>query len=140
MVADGCGFNRKSTAYSTALLALRRFGRRSLKQMSAGLISLLLIWGVTVQGADAPMNTPMNAPRIDGLSAASSDVSLVENRAGGEGQSAVVSAVLPDGDKPFQVLRPKMTNHRLTTSRLSIPSADQRVMASLSETGLGERE
>lgn len=136
MVADGCGFNRKSTAYSTALLALRRFGRRSLKQMSAGLISLLLIWGVTVQGAD----TPMNAPRIDGLSAASSDVSLVKNRAGGEGQLAVVSAVLPDGDKPFQVLRPKMTNHRLTTSRLSIPSADQRVMASLSETGLGERE
>ena len=136
MIADGCVLNRKPVAYSTALLALRRFGRRSLKQMSAGALSLLLIWGVTVQGA----NAPMNAPLADGQAATDSRVSLVETRSGDEGSLAAVSAVLPDGDKPFQALRPKMTNHRLTTSRLSIPTTDRRVMASLSEMGAEERE
>lgn len=118
-------------APSTALLSIRQFIRRSQGRAGAGLLSLLLIWGVVTHGAHASL---ANSQTMTGISVASS----TDSRYDRQQQSALVLATLPEADKPFQVLRPKMTYHRLTTSRLSIPTEDYRLMVSLSDAGLSK--
>ena len=103
---------------STALLALRRWFRRSLKQMGAGLLSLILVLGAVGH----------NQPPLNSVSSSSGGLQ--------GSQQSVVPAVLIEGDKPFQALRPKMTYHRLTTSRLSIPAENARTMARLASREL----
>ena len=123
------------------MLAVQRWLRRSLKQMGVGFLSLILVWGITTQGTQAQ---PLNDLYKQKRPAATMQMSVPSQQASRQltQTSALTddpatkdtSTALPDGDKPFQALRPKMTYHRLTTSRLSIPAADYRAIANLSDS------
>lgn len=124
---------------SIALLALRRFCRQLLKQMgqvSAGLLSLFLIVSIATHSAAPPKTTPaetlsMSMPhRLSNQPVnPSADSAFSPSRLSGKPSTA-----LPDEGKPFQVLRPKMTYHRLTTSRFSIPSNNSQAVTDRSES------
>ncbi|PZO14063.1 MAG: hypothetical protein DCF25_15345 [Leptolyngbya foveolarum] len=125
---------------SIALLALRRFCRRLLKQVgqvSVGLLSLFLIVSIATHSAAPPEATPtettsMSMPhRLSNQPVnPSSDPAFSPNRR----LSDQPSTALPAKGKPFQVLRPKMTYHRLTTSRFSIPLNNSQAVADRSES------
>ena len=87
--------------------------------MGAGLLSLFLVWGAIAH----------NQPSLDIVN--SSSIDLHQDQ-----PATVVPALLVEGDKPFQALRPKMTYHRLTTSRLSIPATNAQTLAGLSRREL----
>ena len=130
--------NRYSSSVgSTALLAVQRYLRRLFKQMGVGFLSLILLWGITAHGANAQIvkqnsndlyrqtapsaTMPMSMPHSQANHQANRQ-QLSENNDLSEHPVASSSTVLPAEGKPFQALRPKMTHHRLTTSRLSIPT------------------
>lgn len=136
----------RSKAGCAVLLAFRRFYGRSLKQLGqvgAGLLSLFLIVSFAAHSSPpasampdqtSPAQTPpaqtspaqnmsmsMSMPHrlsTQRLGPASGSLLSPESRRA----SREPSTALSDQDKPFQMLRPKMTHHRLTTSRFSIPA------------------
>lgn len=136
----------RSKAGCAVLLAFRRFYGRSLKQLGqvgAGLLSLFLIVSFAAHSSppasampdqSSPAQTPpaqtspaqnmsmsMSMPHrlsTQRLGPASGSLLSPESRRA----SREPSTALSDQDKPFQMLRPKMTHHRLTTSRFSIPA------------------
>lgn len=119
---------------SGALLALKRFCRRSLKQIGVGAIALLLMTGIATQGADAQPSSidtlsASVAPHWQAGKAQTDPFGDFESYSSLIGASADASSELLS-DRPFQVLRPKMTYHRLTTSRLSIPGETHQTIAS----------
>ena len=138
-IASGDKYRRG--AGSSALLALRRFGWRSLKQIGqigAGLLSLFLVVSIAAHNT-APADTmPADTMPADTASTKTtpkimSSMSMSPRRLNQPSDSLFSSksylseessAALPAEGKPFQVLRPKMTYHRLTTSRFSIPAGD----------------
>lgn len=135
--------NRYSSSLgSTALLAVQRYVRRLLKQMGVGFLSLILLWSITTQGANAQMADGQSSDDLYRQSVPTAPMQMsMPHRSPGQqpsqpsGRSRLAqdshlsdrhvtasSPALPAEGKPFQALRPKMTHHRLTTSRLSIPT------------------
>ena len=112
---------------SIALLALKRFCRRSLRQMGIWAIALLLIVGTAARSPE-PQPLPFSSSDLIQLSPAT--VGAPENVL----EDASKSALSLGDRRPFQAVRPRMTNHRLTTSRFSIPTeghqAQTRLVAS----------
>ena len=136
--SDRYGFDSSSTA----VLALRRFARRFAKQASACLLSLVAAWGIAAHGLGGEAIASSEAV---GAYARAPFAQVAKRSAGGAHRLVVdgrqqaprvgLSEAIAKGDKPFQTLRPKMTFHRLTTSRFSIPVEDYRTMAAQSERG-----
>lgn len=119
---------------STALLALRRFIRGTLRQVGLGLMSLVLILNLS-----APATAEGTA--ADWVQRAVHRVSTSEQSSGSKGsvlRGSVPERLLKESssaavEKPFHLLKPRMTHHRLTRARLFIPPATEQIVASLAE-------
>lgn len=128
---------------SIALLALKRFWRRTLRQMGIGAITLLFIVGITAHSPEAqssiqPSSSLLNSgqrdrPQIVSMSLISPHPSSKQSKFEQiESVPKTEDAVDLVDRKPFQTVRPKMTYHRLTTSRFSIPTKPHQTVARLS--------
>lgn len=113
-----------------ALLALKRFCRRTLRQMGIGAIALLFVVGITAHHPEAQSSNSLSHHRaVVSMSLTSPTHSAKPSK---PGQTESVGAADLIAHKPFQTIRPKMTYHRLTTSRFSIPPETHQTVASLS--------
>jgi hypothetical protein len=133
-----------------ALLALKRFIRKTLRHLGVALASVMIILGLNAHGAEhIDFSSPQDLS--NNLSDNSSDAHfwVTTGTASSLSQSASQFIHQPASrplSKPFQLLAPKMTQHRLTGARLSIPSTSEQpfdppfeqTVASLSEPGLSE--
>ncbi|MEL6813608.1 MAG: hypothetical protein AAFP03_02195 [Cyanobacteria bacterium J06598_3] len=107
---------------STALLALNRFVRGPLRQMGIGIVSLMLVLGVSVQ-----MPTEGGMAGLDGGAspALSAMESLPKAPAVRLAQRDTADAMSHELSKPSHLLSAHMTHHRLTGARFSIPASDR---------------
>ncbi|MEO1396496.1 MAG: hypothetical protein AAFV90_26715 [Cyanobacteria bacterium J06634_5] len=120
-----------SAQLPTALLAVKRFMRGTLRQLGIGLVSLMLILGMSVDSPPGILaNTALTnsaQPRASVLARATSNP-LPANREAGhpsfDGASEPLSAdSVTQVTRPSHMLRANMTHHHLTSARMSIPSS-----------------
>lgn len=125
---------------SLALLALRRFVRGTLRQVGLGLMSLVLILNLsapaTAKGTAVDLGQRVTH-RVSTFEQPSQLRKPVSEGLMSEGltseQSFKESSSDADLKKPFHLLKPRMTHHRLTSARLFIPSSTEQIVASLAE-------
>ncbi len=124
-----------------ALLALRRFIRGPLRQFSLGLVSFVLVFGLTAYLPAVAGHTPVEQPSRSAVPSASAaaevpDAQRLETFGRFDLPGAASDSAATRSDitaKPRRVLSPKMTGHRLTGARLSLPLTNKRAIASISE-------
>lgn len=123
---------------STALLALKRFVRGPLRQMGIGVVSLMLILGMSVQvpteesAKGVTEHTMSNTALANTTLAVQSTQQTTAVRPISNGTAHTTSHQL---SKPSQLLSAHMTHHRLTSARFSIPARGKRTeIASLATT------
>jgi hypothetical protein len=117
-----------------ALLALKRFVRKTLRHLGWALASIMMIWGLNAHGAASTDSSQVQGV-YKGVYNSSSSAHLLTTEGTPNSLQPSLSQPLT---KPFQLLTPRMTQHRLTGARLSIPSTIEQTVASLSEPSLSE--
>ncbi len=147
----------ESETSSPALLALKRLIRGTLQPIGIAIISLTFVLNLTGQPANhkqpvrvthrtqtsqesqaaisgsvpgsisvpgVSLNTPVNAPALSKQSPHTHPPHTELSDQEGPEKSA---------QKPYQLLRPMLTHHRLTTSRLALPATTKHMVANLAD-------
>ncbi len=133
-------------ASTPALLALKRFIRGPLRQFGLGMVSFLLIFNMTTYLSVVVDNTSVEQHSRRDISTTRSVAEVPDTQRletvgefglpGITNDSTVTHSVLTRPaitPKPRRVLSPKMTGHRLTGARFSLPLTNRQAIASLSE-------
>lgn len=126
-----------------ALLALKRFTRKTLRHLGLGFASIMIVLGLN-HGAAGIASDAHQAAASQKCTQISTQISTHTEPLPAQGSSnsppndqiSVNTATSDASVKPFYMLAPKMTNHRLTGARLSIPTATGQTVASLSGPSL----
>ncbi|MEM6598204.1 MAG: hypothetical protein AAF635_08555 [Cyanobacteria bacterium P01_C01_bin.69] len=123
-------FNTKSSV--PALLAIRRFVKGALQHVGLGLVSLLVILNIAgASPAEEALSTNQDSSRIalsSSLSQTNAKTPAINSNAleTGNANTAITSGMSTSAapviiHRPYRILHSKMTAHRLTSARLSVP-------------------
>lgn len=119
------------TQLPTALLAVKRFMRGPLRQLGIGLVSLMLILGMSVNSQpDILANTALTdpaQPQTSVLTRSALNPLPAKREAGHSAFEGTFEPLPADSvtqvTRPSHMLRANMTHHHLTGARMSIPSS-----------------
>ena len=110
--------------YSSALLALRRFVRGTLRQLGIGVLSLVVILSMSPHAATGP-EFNSNDLKADSHSLSKPVFALEPLRWQPSQPLLQADVLMTETDtatsEQFPGLQPRMTQHRLTSARLSVP-------------------
>ncbi|MGC1308208.1 MAG: hypothetical protein WA885_13355 [Phormidesmis sp.] len=121
-----------------AMLSIKRFVRGTLRQCGIGLLSLIVILSVgghvLLEVPEADSIDSFKASRLSVVRASLPTSALSDSAHQPAGLEFSTADPLPGAKEPVRMLLPKMTHHRLTGARLSVPATrPEHTVASLSE-------